>query len=106
LKKQHNRINDIKKEADVYTSASFFINITHVQSCLWHSFRQINLIKETYEEQNGKYERGPLEVDKDHPIDTTHQSFRKQSVSYKNESGGIQAGSGKKANQKKPDRRK
>lgn len=50
--------------------------------------------------------RGPLETDKDHSIDTTHQSSRKQSVSNKNESVGIQAGSGKKSNQEKPDRRK
>jgi hypothetical protein len=51
-------------------------------------------------------ERGPQQLDKDHSIDTTHQSSRKQSVSNKNESGGIQAGSGKKSNQQKPGRRK
>ena len=49
--------------------------------------------------------RGPLEVDKDHSIDTTHQSTGRQDASHKKESGGTQAGSGKKAGEK-PDRRK
>lgn len=51
-------------------------------------------------------ERGPQKLYNDHSIDTTHQSSRKQSVSDKNKSGGIQAGSGKKSNQEKPHRRK
>lgn len=48
--------------------------------------------------------RGPLELDKDHSINTTHQSAHKQGVSGKNESD--QSGSGKKTHQEKPDRRK